>query len=102
MLLTSHREDPRWRRLPVGRHRRHPEGRGRLSDWRHGQAGRGHDGRGRKGDHARHDVDVVNNEGVVAVVKRTEVSTDAKSLFWGRETGELLLKKGVVKTFHTA
>lgn len=52
-LLTSHGEDARWWWLAIGRQRRHPEGRGWLSDRGHGQAGGGHNRWGRERDHVR-------------------------------------------------
>lgn len=93
VVLTSHGEDTRWWWLAVGWHRRHPKRRGWLSDRGHGQAGGGHDRRGWKRNHARQ-IDIIDDERVVAVVKWTKVATDAKSLFCvRRETCMSVVKR---------
>lgn len=80
VLLTSHGEDARWWWLAVWWHWRYPEGRGWLSDWGHGQAGRGHNRWGWERNHAWQ-IDIIDDERVIAVVKWAKVTTDTKPFF---------------------
>lgn len=87
--LTSHGEDTwRWW-LAIGWHRRHPEGRGWLSNRGHGQTGGGHNRWGREWNHIWQ-IDIIHDERVVAMVKWTKVTTDTKSFFCGeKQTSKL-------------